>query len=174
MKTTIHFEGAGRKKEVGADSVGSRIWYGEGDERNAALCTKHDTPSREVGELIVICWAAKNEPAEDELHLVGSSKVMIGNLTKNLKSNEKKGYIGVENQDIYRVAVAALRARVAKTTLQAKGGTRELEGTREAKKLVEEATTRRTNIFDKPDLSIDPKFNLTGAQLSSLTQASVY
>ena len=138
---TIHFEGAGRKKEVGADLAGSGIWYGKGDERNVALCTKHDTPSREVGELIAICWVAKNEPAEDELHLGGSSKVTIGNLTKNLKSNEKKGYIGVENRDLYRAAVAALRARVAKTTLQAKGGVRESEGTREAKKLVEEAAT---------------------------------
>ena len=84
---------------------------------------------------------AKNEPAEDKLHLVGSSKAMIGNLTKNLKSNEKKGYIGVENRDLYRVAVVALRARLAETTLQVKCGARELEGTREAKKLVEEAAT---------------------------------
>ena len=59
---TVHFEEAGRKKEVGADLVGSGIWYGEGDEWNATLCTKHDTPSREVGELIAICWVAKNEP----------------------------------------------------------------------------------------------------------------
>ena len=70
--------------------------------------------------------------------------------------------------------MVALRARVAKTTLQAKGGTRESEGTREAKKLAEEAATRRTDIFDEPNLSIDPKFDLTGAQLSSLTQASAY
>ena len=49
---TVHFEGAGRRKEVGADSVGSGIWYGERDAQNAALCTKHDAPSREVGELM--------------------------------------------------------------------------------------------------------------------------
>ena len=31
-KMTIHFEGAGRKKEVGADLACSGIWYGKGDE----------------------------------------------------------------------------------------------------------------------------------------------
>ena len=45
-KPTVHFEGAGRRREVGADLVGSRIWYGEGDEWNAALCIKHDVAGR--------------------------------------------------------------------------------------------------------------------------------
>ena len=121
--------------------VGSRIWYGERDKQNVALCTKHDAPSRETGELIVICWMAKNKPAENELHLVSSFESMVGNLTKNLKANEEKGYIGMENQDLYRAAVAAPRTRAAKTTLQVKGGPREMKGTKEAKKLAEEAAT---------------------------------
>ena len=38
--------------------------------------------------------------------------------------------------------------------------------------LAKEGATK--TIPDEPDLNIDPKFNLTGAQLSELTQALAY
>ena len=38
--------------------------------------------------------------------------------------------------------------------------------------LAKKGTTK--TIQDEPDLNIDPKFNLTGAQLSELTQALAY
>ena len=140
-----------------------------GDEHNVALCMKYNVPSREAGELRALYWVAKNI-----LHLIGSSKSMMENLSKNLKSNKMKGYIGMENRNLYIAAVVVLRTRTAKTTLQIKGGARVMKDTKKAKKLVVEAATQNTDIFDKPHLSIDLKFNLIGAQLSSLMQENMY
>ena len=47
-------------------------------------------------------------------------------------------------------------------------------GNREARKLVLEAASHEDEIFDEPITEIDPRFNLTGAQLSKMTQMLAY
>ena len=47
-------------------------------------------------------------------------------------------------------------------------------GNREARKLALEAASRKDEIFDEPITEIDPRFNLTGAQLSKMTQTLAY
>ena len=47
-------------------------------------------------------------------------------------------------------------------------------GNREARKLPLEAASREDKIFDEPITEINPRFNLTGAQLSKMTQTLAY
>ena len=62
--------------------------------------------------------------------------------------------------------------RTAPTTFQQAKSSGNLRGSKEAYALAKEGTYKET--YDEPDLSIEPKFNLTRAQLSELSQALAY
>ena len=119
-----------------------------------------------------MCWAIKREPLHTKLHLIGSSKLVIRGLTTNLPKWEAKGFIGTTYKDIFKATAAALRKRTAPTTFQQAKSSGNLRGSKEAYVLAKEGTYKET--YDEPDLSIEPKFDLTGAQLSELSQALTY
>ena len=62
--------------------------------------------------------------------------------------------------------------RTALTIFQQAKSSGNLRGSKEAYALAKEGTYKEA--YDEPDLSIEPKFNLTGAQLSELSQALAY
>lgn len=49
-----------------------------------------------------------------------------------------------------------------------------MKGNKEAKALARGAADRQTKVYDEPDLTIIPRFNLTSTQLSKLTQVLAY
>ena len=133
-----------------------------------------EDPSVEAGELIAILWVTQEEPVNRPLHFIGSSKDVIRGLTTQLEDQEERGYIGIKNKDLYKSTVAALHQRLTPMTFQRASGPNTQPGNREARKLVLEAASREDEIFDKPITEIDPMFNLTGAQLSKMTQMLAY
>lgn len=171
-KTVVYFDGSCIVNSEGEASAGSGIWYGEEDERNTALRIESDNPTHQIGELAGVCWAVKNEPPQIPLHLIGDSKYVIEGLTKNLPKWEARGYIGVAHKEMFRAAAAALRTRTTPTTFQWVKGHSGIPGNEGADKLAKEGAEK--DVFDAPDLEIDPRFNLSGAQLSELTQALAY
>ncbi|KIM81883.1 hypothetical protein PILCRDRAFT_71572 [Piloderma croceum F 1598] len=81
-------------------------------------------------------------------------------------------YLNVEHKVLFRAIAANLRNRGAPTSFQAvPKASREL-GTKEALKLAEAGTQKE--VLDEPDLTVIPKFNITGAQLSVMTQKAAY
>ena len=88
------------------------------------------------------------------------------------KKWEAKGIIGITYKDLFRATIVALRARTALTTFQWVKRYSGTKGNQMADALAKEDATKTTP--DKPNLNIDTKFNLTGAQLLELTQALVY
>ena len=68
--------------------------------------------------------------------------------------------------------VAALRIRTAPTTFQWIERHCKMKGNKKANVLAKEGVVKI--IPDELDLNIDPKLNLTGAQLSELSQALAY
>lgn len=171
-RTTIYFDGSCIIDNEGEASAGSGLWYGEHDERNTALRINTKNPTNQVGELAGVCWAIKEEPPHTSIHLIGDSKYVIQGLTTNLPQWEARGFIGIAHKELFRAAAAALRSRTTPTTFQWVKGHSGVLGNEEADKLAREGALKDT--FDEPDLEIDPKFNLTGAQLSKLTQALAY
>lgn len=45
-KTTIYFDGAYNVWDARVDTVRCELWYGDNDERNTALCIRHDALSK--------------------------------------------------------------------------------------------------------------------------------
>ena len=66
----------------------------------------------------------------------------------------------------------ALWARTAPTTFQWVKSHQRLKGIKEANALAKEGVTKET--YNKPDLHVEPRFNLIGVQLFKLMQALAY
>lgn len=73
---------------------------------------------------------------------------------------------------MFRAAVAAIRSRTSPTTFKWVKGHSGVPGNEGAGQLTKEGAEK--DLFNKPNLEINPKFNLTGAQLSELTQALTF
>ena len=85
--TEISFKGTAKTHELGANNIGSGLWYQENNAQNTVIRTKCEDPSVEAGELIAILWATQEEPADRPLHVIGSSKEVIRGLTTQLKDH---------------------------------------------------------------------------------------
>jgi len=106
------------------------------------------------------------------LHINSASKYIIDGLTKNLPRWEEQGWIGVENKEFFKPTVSHLHQRGATTTFKWTKGHPSLPGNVGADDLALQGALKTT--FDVIDLSIDEKFDLTGAQLSGMSQAMAY
>jgi hypothetical protein len=85
---------------------------------------------------------------------------------------EPTGYIGIANKEILHAIVAALRHRGGPTNfVQLPSEGTEL-GHSKAKNLAEIRASKE--LYDEPDIDINPNFNLTGAQLAHMIQALAY
>lgn len=80
----------------------------------------------------------------------------------------------IKYKDLYKSTVAAVHQRLNPTTFQRANGPNTQPGIKEAKKLAMEATNHADEIFDELITDIDPRFNLTDAQLLKITQTLVY
>ena len=78
----------------------------------------------------------------------------------------------MDHKDLFHTIAARLRNRGAPTSFQLAPKAKGKQGTNEALKLAEAGT--RKEVIDEPDLTIIPKFNITGAQLSQMTQKITY
>jgi hypothetical protein len=93
-------------------------------------------------------------------------------ILNHIKQWEQTGYIGVQNKEVFRAIVVALRNHGGPTHFTHLTNGNDEIGYTEAKSLATEGTEKE--LYDEPYLDIDPKFNPTGAQLASMTQAIAY
>lgn len=103
------------------------------------------------------------------LTIISTSSAAVDALTTSLQKLEESGYIGRADKDLIRAAAATLRERGAVTRFRI---TTNEEGSREALGLALVGAT-------DPDIAhmaplVPAKFNLEGAQLSTLSQAYAY
>ncbi|KZP05599.1 RnaseH-domain-containing protein, partial [Athelia psychrophila] len=128
--------------------------------------------SNNIGELTAVIKAVDAVSPFTPLDLITDSMYVIDGITLYLQEWEERGWIGVANSNEFKVLVAKLRARGAPTRFKwVKGHTGD-EGNEAADKLAGEGARKET--YDIIDLQIEKKFNLTGAQLSKLTQKIAY
>jgi len=171
-QTHVHTEGNHNIDEIGNISAGSGIWYNQDDARNTCLKIKTDINSDQLGELVAILWAITEEPPQNELTIITKSTYALDGILNKLKKWESTGYIGVQNRDIFRSIVAALRHRSGTTCFKKNTDNDGEAGHTAAKSLALQGATKEA--FDEPNLNIHPNFNLTGAQLVSMTQSLAY
>lgn len=152
--------------------TGSGMWYGNNDQRNKALRVPGLVQSNQVGELIAVMQTVQDTSPYTPLKITTNSEYVINGLTQYLQSWEERGWIGVSNSLFWRILVAELRKRGAPFQIRwIKGHSRD-EGNKGADKLAGEGAMKDT--FDVLDLKIEETFNLTGAQLSKMTQSRAY
>lgn len=169
---TVYTDGSYQTLPNGEASTGSGIWFGENDPRNKSLKVPTENHSNQIGELAAVLWAVKNVDKTKKLNIISDSKYVITGLTEHLPRWEATGYIGTANKNLFRTTAAALRERAAQTTFRWIKGHSGDKGNDGADKLAD--TGAKKNKDDILDLEISPRFNLTGAELKSMTQALLY
>jgi ribonuclease HI/exonuclease III len=151
---------------------GSGVWFGEGDSRNKSVRPPTKEQTNQTGEIAAIILAVQSVPPFTPLKIKSDSLTTIEGLTSHLPTWEDRGWIGVENSELLKVAAYNLRNRSAPTTFQWVKGHAGILGNEGADALAGEAAER--DDVDEMDLKIPPEYNLSGAKLSALTQALAY
>ncbi|KAI0784354.1 ribonuclease H-like domain-containing protein [Abortiporus biennis] len=154
----------------------SGIWYGPNDPKNQALRvpTHPLVPqTNQSGELYAILKTIKQSTPFVPLHIVTESKYCLDGLTKFYKKWEERGWIQVANSALFRATLSWTRTRSAITTLRWVKGHQDTAGNIGADEEVGKGAGKN-NTEDPHMLEIAPKLNLTGAQLSTITQSLAY
>ncbi|KAI0041094.1 ribonuclease H-like protein, partial [Auriscalpium vulgare] len=151
---------------------GSGVWVTEGSPYNRAFRVPGPFQSNQVGEIVAVILAIQSVPHMLPLHIKSDSRYVIDGLTLHLRRWEDEGWIGISNAIFFATAAYHLRKRSAPTTFTWVKGHTGVAGNEHADRLAEEGANKPTP--DRLDLSIDPAFKLSGAKLSTLTQALAY
>ena len=93
-------------------------------------------------------------------------------ILKNLKSWETIRFINIAYKNLFCALAVKLRSRGAPTSFLLISKESDDPNPQKASDLALLGTTKENP--DEPNLSIDPRFNLTGAQLSLITQKIAY
>ena len=168
-ETTAHTAGSCVENGYDNAQAGSGVWFGPDDPRNVALKIPGPIQSKQAGHLAAVLYVVKATPPFAPLHIVSSSKYIIDCFTRKFTAWEEQGWIGIPNMNLIKPIISHLRARGAITSFTKASELARLEN---ANKLADEGSCKES--YDILDLKPDHKFNLTGAQLSTMSQAVVY
>ncbi|KZP28250.1 RnaseH-domain-containing protein [Athelia psychrophila] len=171
-KTTVYTDGSCLNGGTQEARTGSGIWFGPEDPKNTAIRVPGSNQSNQVGEAVGALIAVQKTRVFSPLDLLSDSMYVIRALTMYLTEWEERGYIGIANREIFKAIVALLRERGAPTRFKWVKGHSGILGNEEADELAGEGALKEA--FGELDLKIKNKFNITGAQLSKMTQALAY
>ncbi|KZP21144.1 ribonuclease H-like protein [Athelia psychrophila] len=154
--------------------TGSGVWFNESESprENLSIRVPGEEQTNNVGELVGFLRAIQEVSMLTPLDNTTDSTYVMNGLTIHLQGWEERGWIGVKNKEIWKATIAHLRARGAPTRIRWIKGHSGNEGNDGADELAGAGALKEE--CDVIDLTINPKFNLTGAQLSKMTQATAY
>ncbi|EPS93544.1 hypothetical protein FOMPIDRAFT_1135933 [Fomitopsis schrenkii] len=124
------------------------------------------------GEVVAALRAAQGTPKDAPLHLVTVSTHLGKVLIENLEAWENDDWVGVKGAEPIRVLVNELRQRCAPTTIRSLDGEDRLLRLPLALRRREDAMAQGPG--EPVNLDKHPAFNITGAKLATLTQATAY
>lgn len=169
---TVYTDGSCMNNGDENAAAGSGVWFGHEDPRNIARRVPGTTQTNQAGEVFAITLAARATPPFAPLHIISDSRYAIDGLTMHLQDWSDKGWIGVANADHFKSAAYQLRTRSATTTFEWTKGHAGTEGNEGADRLAGMGAAMPNNEIDH--LEVPDRWNLTGAKLATLTQASAY
>ena len=172
QKISLYTDGACLNNGKENAACGSRIWAGHRNYLNKSIRVPSPAQSNQVGEIAAIIVAVTSVPISQPLEIISDSKYAIEGLMTYLQSWEDQGWIGIKNTPFFQKAAHLLHRRTATTTFKWVKGHEGIEGNELSDRLAKEGATKP--LLDKLDLSVPDNFNIQGAKLASLTQATTY
>lgn len=171
--TTVYTDGSCIGNGTVQAVAGAGLWYGNEDQRNEAIrLPAHLMQTNNTGEALAILRAMQTTPSENALKVISDSQIMIDSMTTYLEKNENDGWIGAANQILMRSLAAHLGSRKGITLFEKVKGHSGVEGNEGADKLAEAGTAKANP--DTIDLAIPPNYDLPGAKLATIRQATLY
>jgi ribonuclease HI len=168
----IHTDGACDNNGKQNAQCGGGVWFAHNDPRNKAIRTPGEHHSNQIGELIATVVAIQAVPHFAPLKITTDSEYVIKGLTTNLPRWENDGWINVKNTQLFKKAAYLLKQRSATTQFKWVKGHSGNQGNDESDALAKEGA--RKDLQDELDLSIPKEFDIQGAKLSTITQATAY
>jgi ribonuclease HI len=170
--TTVYTDGACLNNGKANAQCGAGIWFAEGNNQNRAIKVPGDEQSNQIREIAAIIKAIEMTKNYVPLLIKSDSKYAIEGLTTHLDNWEDQGWIGIKNSKWFKRAAYLLRARSAPTSFQwVKGHNGEL-GNELSDELAKEGMEKI--VSDDLPLEIPERFDIQGAKLSKITQATAY
>jgi hypothetical protein len=125
-----------------------------------------------VGEIAAIIAAVNSFPKFWPLTIISDSKYAINGLTTHLPTWEDNSWIGVKNAEFFKHVAFLLRSWIATTDFKWIKGHDSVLGNEQSDQLAKEGADKiDTNILS---LKVPKEFNLQGAKLATITQATTY
>jgi ribonuclease HI len=128
--------------------------------------------SNQIAEIVAVIAAANSIPSFWPLIIILDSKYTINGLTTLLGTWEDNGWIGIKNAPYFKKAAYLLKRRTATTTFKWVKGHEGTIGNEESDHLAKEGA--RKEELDILELDVPKEFDLQGAKLATLTQATAY
>ena len=125
--------------------------------------------SKQVGPLVAVVYAVQKTPPFSSFHIISNSKYIVDCFFRKLTSWEKSGWIKIPNKELIRPIVFHLQAQSAITTFTRATDPAELKN---ANMFAQQSSHKM--LHDILDLTLDQKFNLSGVQLSTMSQVVAY
>jgi len=172
IEITIYTDGACMNNGKKNACCGSGVWFDDESPRNRAVRIPRDTQSNQIGEIATIIAALEVIPPYQPVKILTDSKYIIEGLTTHLKSWENDGWIGIKNASLFKKAAHLMQYRSTRTTLKWVKGHDGIQGNKGSNALVKQGANKQNP--DPLDLVIPRDFNIPGAKLPTLTQATVY
>ncbi|ETW76497.1 ribonuclease H [Heterobasidion irregulare TC 32-1] len=148
------------------------LWIADDHPGNCAICTPGKHQSNQTGEIATVLIAIQKMLTFAPLQICTNLRYIIDGLTKHLQTWEDTDWINIDNKELFKATAYQLRMRSAPITFQwVKGHNGDL-GNERADTLAKKGAGK--NMVDDIDLTIPPHFDLQGAKLVTLSQATAY
>ena len=169
---TIYTDGACLNNGKKNARCGSGVWFGNEDPRNKAVRIPGEDQSNQVAEIAAIIIALESVPPYQPIKIITDSKYVIEGLTTHLETWEDDGWIGIKNANLFKKATHLIRHRSAKTAMKWVKGHDGDQGNEGSDALAKQGENKQT--LDTLNLEIPLEFDIQGAKLPTLTQATAY
>ncbi|PPQ87541.1 hypothetical protein CVT26_010605, partial [Gymnopilus dilepis] len=157
-------------KESEPQPVGG-LWYGDEDGRNTRFTSTRASTDTTICVAEAALLAIQQNDPNAKLRIITSSRRLKKTLTTDLPKREDEGWLQIKAGRVFQKLIAAIRSRPGVTTM-----TRISKLDRSIKKTNDLAlsTEEAEKTVDPPHLQGYDTFLVTGAKISTSTQANLY
>lgn len=131
-----------------------------------------DDQTNQTGELTAILELLQAVPPTHPIKIISDSRYCIDGIMWHSRKWEDKGWIGVENKELFQAILSRCRARNATTELEWVKGHSEVEGNERADRLAAEGAQLQRPLSQ--DLQPIHRFLPSGAKIENISQSTIY
>ncbi|KAG8977249.1 hypothetical protein FRC05_002249 [Tulasnella sp. 425] len=170
-QTVVWTDGSTNDYGKSTQRVGFGVWSETPHLRVAARLTSEPVTNNRA-ELAAIVWALERAPKNEDLLVNTDSQYAVTGFTLMHQTWEDRGWLRVENADLWKRGLYLVRSRTSLTTIAKVKAHSGIEGNERADELAK-AGAESTN-DDFPSLEVPVEWTLNGARLQSLSFHDAY